>query len=308
MRTFATEAGAPKAGAIRAGAIAAGLVLGLLAPVLAGSAAPASGNKADAELALFQPRNIFKSGLPRSHTIALTFDDGPNANTEAVLDALRELNVKATFFILGDQARRHPALLKRIAAEGHLLANHSADHEQLTSRYDAEPRLLLDELRETDERIAPLMKPDDKLYFRAPYGSWRSTHAAILNKDRRLRNYVGPVYWDIGGQISMSRDGYVMSSADWECWRIGWKAQTCAKGYLREIRRKDGGVVLMHCIHLNSARLVRAVVPALLEEGYNFVRLDQMPEYRQYETPQDGNAGMAQAGDLKHLASLRIVK
>ena len=56
----------------------------------------------------------------------------------------------------------------------------------------------------------------------------------------------------------MSRDGYVMSAADWDCWHMGWSAHTCAKGYLREIRRKDGGVVLMHCIHLQSAALVRA--------------------------------------------------
>ncbi len=65
---------------------------------------------------------------------------------------------------------------------------------------------------------------------------------------------------------------------------MGWSAYTCAKGYVREIRRKDG-VVLMHCIHLHSAELVREVVPALIEEGYKFVRLDQMPEYRQYEMP-----------------------
>jgi len=48
----------------------------------------------------------------------------------------------------------------------------------------------------------------------------------------------------------------------------------------------NGGVVLMHCIHAQSADLVAAVVPPLIEEGYNFVRLDQMQEYKQYETPQ----------------------
>ena len=48
---------------------------------------------------------------------------------------------------------------------------------------------------------------------------------------------------------------------------------------------------------------MRAVVPALIEEGYNFVRLDQMPEYRQYETP---GAEVASAGDLAKLAKLAI--
>src|SRR5580693_9202423 len=138
------------------------------------------------------------------------------------------------------------------------------------------------------------MKTGDKLYFRAPSGAWKSAHAAILNSDPVLRNYVGPIYWDIGGDITMSRDGYVMSAADWDCWHLKWSAQTCAKGYLREVRRKDGGVVLMHCIHLRSAALVAAVVPALIEEGYKFVRLDQMPEYRQYETP-DSDSAVADA-------------
>ncbi|MBV9551106.1 MAG: polysaccharide deacetylase family protein [Alphaproteobacteria bacterium] len=278
--------------------IAAVALLGLLLPATAGAPRP------KAELALFQSHNIFKSGLPRAHTIALTFDDGPNTHTAEVLDVLKQYGVKATFFIVGKEAHRHPQTLARIAAEGHLLANHSADHELLGARYDASPERLLNELRDVDEQIRPLMKHGDKLYFRAPYGSWKSAHADILNADRRLRDYVGPIYWDIGGDISM-RDGYVMSAADWDCWHIHWKAQTCAKGYLREIRRKDGGVVLMHCIHLNSAALVRAVVPALLEEGYTFVRLDQMPEYRQYETP-GTEMGIASAGDLLKLAGFTV--
>src|SRR5438874_2320396 len=80
-------------------------------------------------------------------------------------------------------------------------------------------------------------------------------HARILNRDGELRRYVGPIYWDIGGDTTLTREGYVMSAADWDCWRMGWSAHTCAKGYTREIRRKDGGVVLMHCIHVQSAAL-----------------------------------------------------
>jgi hypothetical protein len=54
---------------------------------------------------------------------------------------------------------------------------------------------------------------------------------------------------------------------------------------LREIRRHNGGVVLMHCIHAKSGALVAAVLPALIQEGYRFVRLDQVPTYDQYKTP-----------------------
>ena len=80
-------------------------------------------------------------------------------------------------------------------------------------------------------------------------------------------------------------DGYVMSAADWDCWHLHWTAEVCAKGYLREIRRKNGGIVLMHCIHSQSAALVEGIIPALVEEGYNFVRVDQIGEFKQYETP-----------------------
>ncbi len=244
----------------------------------------------DDRIALFQAKSITRSGLREAHVVALTFDDGPNASTPAVLDALKAMNVKATFFIVGKMAKRYPDILARIAAEGHLLANHSGTHPLLSGKYDRHPEMLLNQLRMVNDQIAPLMHPGDRLYFRAPYGAWRAAHAAILNADPVLRNYVGPVYWDEGGEIAMTRDGYVMSAADWSCWKHGWTATTCAKGYMREIRRHDGGVVLMHCIHHQSAALVEAVVPALIEEGYRFARIDQVPEYRRYDTPGAGAA------------------
>jgi peptidoglycan-N-acetylglucosamine deacetylase len=267
-------------------------VLPLIAAVCVAASAFAAGRIAgdgntsagNMQLAWFQTSNIFHAGLKGAHTIALTFDDGPNARTDAVLDALKTANVKATFFITGRMARLHPQQLARIAAEGHLLANHTATHPQLTSRFDADPAELVSQIRIVHDEIAPLMKPADKFYFRAPFGSWKSAHAAILNADPVLRNYVGPIFWDIGGDLIM-RDGYVMASSDWACWKHKWSGATCAKGYLREIRRNNGGVVLMHCIHKQSGELVAAVLPALIEEGYRFVRLDQVPNYKQYETP-----------------------
>jgi peptidoglycan/xylan/chitin deacetylase (PgdA/CDA1 family) len=256
--------------------------------LLAMSGAAAAGDvqqNAKDQIAYFQTKNIFHSGLRGTHTIALTFDDGPNANTSAVLDVLKAQNVKATFFIVGKMAKRYPDILKRIAAEGHLLANHSATHALLGKRYVRHPDMLIEQIREVDNYIRPLMPANAKFYFRAPYGSWRKQHAAVLNADPVLKQYVGPVYWDAGGDIAMSSDGYILSSADWDCWHRHWDADKCAKGYTREIRRKDGGVVLMHCIHHQSAALVAQVIPALVEEGYKFVRLDQVPDYKQYETP-----------------------
>lgn len=257
------------------------LILAMVAGVAATSTALASDN----DLAWFQSSSIFHSGLRDAHTIALTFDDGPGGATPEVLDVLKAHNVKATFFLVGSFAKNRHATVARIANEGHLLANHSATHPLLGSSYDADPERLINQVRITHDEIAPFMKPGEKLYFRAPYGYWRSAHARILNADPVLKNYVGPVYWDIGGDISM-RNGYVMSAADWDCWKHRWTAQVCAKGYLREIRRADGGVVLMHSLYAKTAEMTGVIIEAMQQEGYRFVRLDEVPEYRQYDTPQ----------------------
>src|ERR1051325_11367336 len=65
-----------------------------------------------------------------SNRIALAFDDGADPEaTPLVLDALRQADAKAVFFVIGSNARKWPALLQRIADEGHLIANHSYDHD-----------------------------------------------------------------------------------------------------------------------------------------------------------------------------------
>jgi peptidoglycan/xylan/chitin deacetylase (PgdA/CDA1 family) len=259
---------------------------GALAAVLAAALCIASPAQArDLQLAWFKSGNITRSGLQGTHTVALTFDDGPNANTRKVLDVLHTYNVPATFFVVGSMARSHPGTLRRIAAEGHLLANHSATHDRLGARYVRKPVRLIDDLLDVHVLIAPLMKRGDPWFFRAPYGYWKKPHSVALNADPVLRHYAGPIYWDVGGNTEVTADGYVVSAADWDCWPRGWSAETCAKGYLREIVRKDGGVVLMHCIHARAADLVQAIVPELQAKGFNFIRLDEVPGYDYYKGP-----------------------
>ena len=60
----------------------------------------------------------------------LTFDDGPSAeNTSAVLDVLKARNIRATFFVVGENVRKHPDVAKRIAAEGHTIGIHCNRHD-----------------------------------------------------------------------------------------------------------------------------------------------------------------------------------
>jgi peptidoglycan/xylan/chitin deacetylase (PgdA/CDA1 family) len=259
-------------------------LLALAVPVLTANAA------SHQKLTWLQNHSIFQSGLGGTHTVALTFDDGPNGHTVEVLDALKAAGIPATFFIVGRMAHSHPELLARIANEGHLLANHSASHTSFDQEYSEDPQLLADELRDVDDQIRPLMTADAAFFFRAPYGIWRPKFANVLNADPVLKQYVGPIFWDEGGGIAFAANGDLLEAADWQCWKRGWEADDCAEGYLNDIRRKDGGVVLLHCIHAQSAALVRVLVATLKEEGYRFVRLDDVPAYHQYEKPPDAHA------------------
>ena len=68
-------------------------------------------------------------GTNRDRCVALTFDDGPNAeNTAKVLDVLKRHNIRATFFLIGKNVDEHPALAVRMVEEGHIVANHTYTH------------------------------------------------------------------------------------------------------------------------------------------------------------------------------------
>lgn len=67
--------------------------------------------------------------MQKNRKVYLTFDDGPNkVYTPQVLDILKQEKIKATFFVLGEEALKYPKLVKRIVAEGHTIGNHGYDH------------------------------------------------------------------------------------------------------------------------------------------------------------------------------------
>ena len=235
--------------------------------------------------AYFQQTNIYSSGLVGTHTLALTFDDGPSAFTGRMLDELAKYNVKATFFVLGSRAEQHTELLERMSREGHVIANHSLTHPKMGRRYALHPEYLIEQIGGTHSVIARHLRPDQGLYFRAPYGIWRKVHAEYLNQDPVLRNYVGPIYWEIGGGIGYDGAGNVRSAADWDCWAHDWSTEQCQAGYLREIGAKNGGIVLMHDIRERSVWLLGSMLPTLVADGYRFVTMDEIQGLEPYKTP-----------------------
>jgi peptidoglycan-N-acetylglucosamine deacetylase len=242
-------------------------------------------SRIDPANAYFQQSNIFRSGLAGTKTLALTFDDGPSSFTGQLLDTLAANNVHATFFVVGSRVHQHPEAMARMMREGHVIANHSFTHARLGRRYAQNPELLITEIGTTHAAIAPYLRANQGLYFRAPYGVWRQAHADFLNRDPLLQKYVGPVYWDIGGNIAYDDEGHMRSAADWDCWAQDLTAEQCARGYLHEIERRKGGIVLMHDIRERSLWMVKQLLPALVAEGYRFVTLDEVKEFDQYKAP-----------------------
>ncbi len=100
--------------------------------------------------------------------MALTFDDGPSAETTPqVLEALRERDVKATFFVLGRHADEYPALVAEIEAEGHQVASHGFDHALLTF---ATRDQVSTQLHRAASSIEQASGKEPTPYFRAPHG------------------------------------------------------------------------------------------------------------------------------------------
>jgi peptidoglycan/xylan/chitin deacetylase (PgdA/CDA1 family) len=123
--------------------------------------------------ALWPGSGIFGSALiapARAGELALTFDDGPNPKwTPRLLDVLGEQGVKATFFMLGGRAQTEPALVRRIAAEGHLIGNHSWSHPNLALTAASKVREELARTSETLEQVTG----ERVRYFRPPFGARR---------------------------------------------------------------------------------------------------------------------------------------
>ncbi|MFC0139464.1 polysaccharide deacetylase family protein [Erwinia mallotivora] len=99
--------------------------------------------------------------------IHLSFDDGPHpVNTLQILETLKEYNIKATFFVLGERVKNYGSIVEEIIAEGHRVGNHTYDHKDLTTLSEQE---ITDEIRTTEKLIAQ-HAPVDHI-IRPPYGS-----------------------------------------------------------------------------------------------------------------------------------------
>lgn len=154
-------------------ASAAGIGLVLVLPAIPAAAriailaaaAVLGGMVAFREIPAFDPLGRVHWRLPRrpQRVCAITFDDGPSAGTGRVLEILDRYQVKATFFVLSANARRHPQLLRRLVEDGHTVAVHGVTHKKIhrdsQASIEAELGTAIGELSALGGRPARLYRP-----------------------------------------------------------------------------------------------------------------------------------------------------
>ncbi|MCE5333051.1 MAG: polysaccharide deacetylase family protein [Desulfobacteraceae bacterium] len=203
---------------------------------------------------------IFHRGPAGSGMVALTFDDGPNEPyTSQLLGILERSGIKATFFVIGMNCERFPDALKKIAAAGHEIGNHTFDHEVLPLKRSPEIEM---QIRNTSAVIEKITGEWPAL-FRAPHG-WRNpwTNGAVRRAGCK------PVAWTLGV---------------WDTDRPG--AQVIIARTLKGVR--DGCILLLHDgrgieTQADSSQVVQAL-PAIIEDlkhrGFRFVTVSEMMEH-----------------------------
>lgn len=190
--------------------------------------------------------------------IALTFDDGPwPESTDQVLDILKENKIKGTFFVVGQNIKNYPELLKRVAAEGHVIGNHTWHH-----RYHfMNPQVAAYEVANTTELIYQVTGVKTNL-FRPPGGIMNNGVAAYA------RN---------------SKYAIIMWSSDSTDY-----AHPSVPRLINNVFRtaSPGGIVLMHDGGGDRSRTVQAL-PEIIEkfrsQGYSFVTVPELLEMQEKE-------------------------
>ena len=188
------------------------------------------------------------AGIPVEEppTIALTFDDGPNARyTPMLLDGLKKRNIRASFFLIGENIEGNEDILLQMRKDGHLIGNHTWDHVQLDKIPAEKARL---EIEKTNNRIyeASGIYPS---YVRPPFGAWI--------KDMELSVTMLPVFWDV-------------DTLDWQSKNIDSILSIAQK------QVHDGSIILMHDGYQTSVDAALKIADLFTEKGYVFVTADQL--------------------------------
>lgn len=186
------------------------------------------------------PGALWRKPVEGQKTVYLTFDDGPIPDiTPWVLDLLDKYEIKATFFCVGDNVRKHPDIYKMVLERGHRVGNHTFNHVQGIRKFS---KRYLENTRLASEYI-------DSELFRPPHGHMR------VSQFFTLRRYYKIVMWDV-----VTRDYSKLMTPE--------KVFENVKRYTR-----DGSVIVFHD-SLKAEKNMKYALPQsiewLKEQGYTF--------------------------------------
>ena len=199
-----------------------------------------------------EEENVYRCHGNSSMKIALTFDDGPHPRyTPEILDVLKKYDVKATFFLIGENIALYPDLVKRILAEGHEIGNHTFTHRGIGEYTEHQ---LGREMEHCEKVIYEVVEYRPKL-FRPPGGR-------LDQKVRRLAEAFDykVILWNI-------------DTRDW----AHESPESIKENVIENI--EAGSIILMHdYIGTNSPtpKALELFLPRLLEEGYHFTVISEL--------------------------------
>ena len=213
---------------------------------------------ASAEPSSARPRISLGPDCDKLKCVALTFDDGPVAETTDLLRVLREKKAAATFFALGNNVKAHPGVLKEIGVEGHQVGWHTVTHGEL-------PRLSADRVRRevgSGPSTLSQLLGWSPVVFRPPYGA----HNAKVDEVIKANNMIN-VMWSV-------------DTRDWDKARIQGEALTQAVISSAVRDSKPGGIILMHDIHATSRAAAGPIVDQLTQQGFTLVTVTELPGWQ----------------------------
>ena len=181
--------------------------------------------------------------------VALTFDDGPNAEyTPKILDILKQWNVKATFFCIGSEVEKNPQLAAKIAEEGHLIGNHSYSHVNSFPLFSAKKMSV--DLRRCEEALQSATGKTVR-FFRPPFGVTNPTLKRALKKfDYHV------IGWNIRSLDTSTKD-----------------ADKVVSRIIQQIR--PGSVILLHDTLPHAEQILQNTLGYLSSNGYTVKRIDE---------------------------------
>ncbi len=183
-------------------------------------------------------------GPRRGHARFLSFDDGPHPEyTPRLLDLLARHGVQASFFVVGERAERHPALIRRIVAEGHLLGNHSWSHSRFA-----------------------------QLSLREQVTEMERTDALLANFDDRARHRIRPPQGYLSLALLLHFARQRRSIAYWCYDSLDYRPRPVAELTTRLHRHPPavGDIELMHDDSARAGAALDALLPPWLGDGYVF--------------------------------------